>query len=145
MNPKNFILTTITICLLSIGFKKANGFKVDVAYATRVGLTDNKPLDVTVLVLGEGEGVTNLKLMQVADTESETAANGFIHSTLGFSYITVHVTSTEDALKRLKAAKAETVAESPLPIPGAEQVTLTVLRDPDGNLVELVGPSVPKQ
>ena len=126
-----------------VGFKQAAGFKVDAEYATKVGLTDSKPLDVKVLVLGEGEGVTSLKLMQV-DAESATAANEHIHSTLGFSYITVHVASTKEALKRLKAANVETVAESPLPIPGAEQVTLTVLRDPDGNLVELVGPSVEK-
>lgn len=127
-----------------VGFKQLAGFKVDAEYANKVGLTDNKPLDVKVLVLGEGEGATHLKLMQV-DAESATAANDHIHSTLGFSYITVHVASTEEALKRLKAADVETVADSPLPIPGAEQVTLTVLRDPDGNMVELVGPTPAKQ
>ena len=126
-----------------VGFKETGGFKVGAEYANKVGLTDNKPLDVKVLTLGSGEGVTQLKLMQV-EGESATAANEHIHSTLGFSYITVHVASTENAMKRLAETKTETVAESPLPIPGAEQVTLTVLRDPDGNLVELVGPSVKK-
>jgi len=124
-----------------VGFTESSGFKVDAEYANKVGLTDNKPLDVKVLTLGSGEGATQLKLMQV-EGEGETAANEHIESTLGFSYITIYVKSTEVAMKRLKAANVETVAESPLPIPGAEQVTLTLLRDPDGNLVELVGPSV---
>ncbi len=127
----------------AIGFRQLDGFQVDAGYATNVGLTDNKALDVKVLVLGEGKGATHLKLMQV-NAKSETASNQHIHSTLGFSYITVHVASTEKALKRLKAAEVETVADSPLPIPNAHQVTLTVIRDPDGNMVELVGPSIAK-
>ncbi len=126
-----------------IGFEQTSEFKVGTEYANRVGLTDNKPLDIKVLTLGSGEGATQLKLMQV-DGESATAANEHIHSTLGFSYLTVYVSSTENALKRLKATNTETVAESPLPIAGAEQMTLTIIRDPDGNLVELVGPSVKK-
>lgn len=126
-----------------VGFKETSGFKVGAEYADKVGLTDNKPLDIKVLTLGTGAGATQLKLMQV-DGESATAANEHIHSTLGFSYLTVYVASTENALKRLEATKTETVAESPLPIAGAEQMTLTIIRDPDGNLVELVGPSIKK-
>jgi len=126
-----------------IGFKESSGFKVSAEYADKVGLTDNKPLDIKVLTLGSGEGATQLKLMQV-DGESAKQSNEHIHSTLGFSYLTVYVVSTEKALERLAAAKIETVAGSPLPIAGAEQMTLTIIRDPDGNLVELVGPSVKK-
>jgi catechol 2,3-dioxygenase-like lactoylglutathione lyase family enzyme len=126
-----------------IGFKETSGFKVGAEYANKVGLTDNKPLDVKVLTLGSGEGATQLKLMQV-EGESAKAANEHIHSTLGFSYLTVYVADTAKALKRLEATNVETVAESPLPIVGAEQMTLTIIRDPDGNLVELVGPSVKK-
>ena len=122
-----------------VGFKENAGFKVDAEYCKKVGLTDSKPLDVKVLTLGSGKGATHLKLMQVQG-ESAKASHDYIHSTLGYSYITVHVVSTEAAMKRLEAAEIETVAESPLPIPGAENVMLTVLRDPDGNLVELVGP-----
>jgi len=94
---------------------------------------------VKVLTLGSGKGATHLKLMQV-EGESAKASHDYINTTLGYSYITVHVVSTEAAMKRLKAANVETVADSPLPIPGAETVMLTILRDPDGNLVELVGP-----
>ena len=126
-----------------IGFEESAGFKFGAEYADKVGLTDKKALDVKVLTLGSGEGATQLKLMQI-EGDSATAANEHIHSTLGFSYITVHVASTEKALKRLEAAGVETVAGSPLPIAGAEHVTLTIIRDPDGNLVELVGPSVKK-
>ena len=124
----------------ALGFKEASSFKVGADYAGKVGLTDNKALDVKVMQLGSGEGATQLKLMQI-DAESAKSANDHIHSTLGFSYLTIYVASTGKALARLKAAGVETVAESPLPIEGAEQITLTIVRDPDGNLIELIGPT----
>ena len=126
-----------------VGFEESSGFKVSAEYAKKVGLTDNKPLDIKVLTLGSGDGATQLKLMQI-EGKSATAANEHIHSTLGFSYITIHVASTEKALKRIEAAGVETVADSPLPIAGAEHVTLTIIRDPDGNMVELISPTVKK-
>ncbi|QEG20473.1 VOC family protein [Mariniblastus fucicola] len=127
----------------AIGFEQTSEFKVGAEYANKVGLTDNKPLDVKVLTLGTGAGATQLKLMQV-DGESAKAAHDHIHTTLGYSYLTIYVKSTEAAMKRLKDAGVETVAESPLPIEGAEQITLTLIRDPDGNIIELISPSPEK-
>jgi catechol 2,3-dioxygenase-like lactoylglutathione lyase family enzyme len=126
-----------------IGFEASGGFQVDAQYAKEVGLTNEKALDVKVLTLGEGPGATQLKLMQV-DGGGAKSANDHINTTLGFSYITVFVNSTDDAIERLKAANVETVENSPLGLPGNEKVALTVVRDPDGNFVELVGPAPAK-
>src|SRR5262249_14531020 len=52
-----------------VGFQEAPGFKVPGDWAKDVGLTNGKPLDIKVLVLGEGDSATKLKLMQVAGTD----------------------------------------------------------------------------
>ena len=63
-----------------------------------------------------------------------------ITSSLGFSYLTIHVNSTKTALERLKKAGVQVLAKGPALIPGTK-VALTVVKDPDGNFVELVGPA----
>ena len=126
----------------AVGFTEVKGFSVPADYAKKVGLSDGKELNVRVLVLGEGDGATKLKLMEFPKTESKKTDNTHIHSQIGFSYITIFVKSTEEAVARAKKAGVETVAESPLllPKPFPEGVGLTLVRDPDGNIVEFVGP-----
>ncbi len=125
----------------AIGFKEAGSFEVPGDYAKRVGLTDGKKLSVTILTLGEGDAATKLKLMQV-DGSGTSAPNDYIHSTLGFSYLTIFVKSTDHALDRLKEAGVKPLADGPLPLPENldPSMALTLVRDPDGNIVELVGP-----
>ena len=129
----------------AIGFKPAGGFQVDAQFATDAGLTNQKSLDVKVLTLGVGEGVTKLKLMQI-DSGSNKGANEFIETTLGYSYITVFVQSTDVAMARLKKAGVQPVAKGPATLPANldPSLALTVVRDPDGNLIELVGPKPSK-
>ena len=123
----------------AIGFKEIKGFSVPGEFCKNAGLTNGAPLTIRVLVLGEGETATKLKLMAVPDAKPKKTNSKFIHSQLGFSYITVFVTDTKAAVERLKKAGAKPVAKGPVEIPGAK-AALTVVRDPDGNLVELVGP-----
>jgi lactoylglutathione lyase len=153
-NESEFIKPTIDLgCVVSdidesmrfyteaLGFKAAGGFEVAAEFATNAGLTDNRMLNVKILTLGEGESATKLKLMQV-EGGSAKADNDHIHSTLGFSYITIFVNSTDSALKRLKKAGVKPIAKGPIALPASLDATmaLTVVRDPDGNLIELVGP-----
>lgn len=84
-----------------IGFREVKGFAVPADLARDAGLTDSKPLAVRVLVLGEGENATKLKLMQVAGTAPRTGDTDFIHSHTGFRYLTIFVADTDAALARL--------------------------------------------
>ena len=129
----------------AIGFKVAGQFIAPPELATAAGLTNNKPLDVKVLTLGEGEGATSLKLMQVQGRKSK-AKNDYIDTTLGFSYITVFVTSTGAAMARLKEAGVKPIAKGPVTLPADldSSMALTIVRDPDGNFVELIGPKPQK-
>ncbi|HCR30967.1 MAG TPA: bleomycin resistance protein [Opitutae bacterium] len=125
----------------AIGFQEAGGFQVDGDYAKEVGLTDGKALDIKVLTLGEGEEATRLKFME-AGGRSRKVKNDHITTSLGFSYITIFVKSTDEAMARLEKAGVKPIANSPKALPANlnPEMALTIVRDPDGNFVELVGP-----
>jgi lactoylglutathione lyase len=116
----------------AIGFREVKGFDVPAQVAADAGLTDGKPLAVRVL-----------KLMQVADTTPRAGDNEFIHSHTGFRYLTIMVADTDAALERLRKFGAKPLGKSPVPIPetiAPPGLFLTCVRDPDGNIVELIGP-----
>ena len=155
LKKAEFLSTTIDIgCVVSdieasvkfyteaIGFTEVTGFKVPAEFAEESGLTAKKELDIRVLVLGEGESATKLKLMQVKDGGNKKPDHSHIDTTLGLSYITIVVKSTDEALKRLSKANIKPIADGPATLPDSlnPALALTIVRDPDGNLVELVGP-----
>jgi catechol 2,3-dioxygenase-like lactoylglutathione lyase family enzyme len=126
----------------AIGFAEAPGFSVPADFCADAGLTDSHKLDIRVLVLGEGDSATKLKLMQVPSASSKKTDNAYIHSQLGYRYLTIYVADTDAALERLKKAGVKPVAKGPVPLPPGfpAGMALVVVRDPDGNLIELIGP-----
>ena len=126
----------------AIGFTEASGFSVPGDFCADAGLTNGKPLSVRVLVLGKGPQATKLKLMTVPGVNSKSSDNTHIHSQLGYSYLTIFVQDTNRALERLKQAGVKPVAKGPIAVPGGgdNPIYLTIVRDPDGNLIELLGP-----
>lgn len=130
----------------AIGFKEVEGFFVPADYAKDVGLTDKQRLDIHVLVLGDEPNATKLKVMSLPNVDSKRQDQQYIHSTLGFSYISVHVKDTDAALERLKKAGVKPIAKGSLELPDnlPQGVFLTLVRDPDGNFVELIGPKAKK-
>jgi len=126
-----------------VGFREERGFDVPATVASDAGLTDGKPLSVRVLVLGEGDSATKLKLMQVRNTSPRTGDSEFIHSHTGFRYLTIFVSDTDAALARLAKLGVQPLAKGPVDLPTSlapAGVHLTCVRDPDGNIVELIGP-----
>jgi hypothetical protein len=97
-------------------------------------------MDVTarVFLLGEGEKQSRIKMMSFPKAKAAKSDQRFIHSTLGFSYLTLHVMNLDASMKRLKAAKIPFEGETPVALGGNN--ALLVVRDPDGNFVELIGP-----
>ena len=125
-----------------IGFREIKGLNVDGDLPAAVGLTDGKPLSIRVFVLGDGPEATRLKRMLVAGTSPRTGDNEFIHSHTGFRYLTIVVDDTDAALARLAKLGVKPLARSPVALPEslAPGMHLTCVRDPDGNIVELLGP-----
>lgn len=154
-DESNFARTTIDVGMVvsnaeksaefytkAFGFKEIEGFDVPKAMGADSGLTDNLPVHVRVLVLGDGESAAKLKLLEFPGVKSKTVDNGFIHSSLGLSYLTIFVKDTTAALEQAKKHGAVPRAKGPFALPKGfpEGVYLSVFSDPDGNLVEIVGP-----
>ncbi len=125
-----------------VGFEEVEGFKVPGQFALDTGLANNLQLDVHVLVLGKGEKATKLKLMQFKTAPGARVDNTFIHSSYGFRYLTIAVKDVNASLARAAKAGAKPIAKCPVPLPEGFPAGLALanFRDPDGNLVELVGP-----
>lgn len=126
----------------AIGFKEVEGFEVPADFAKDTGLTGGNGFKVRVLVLGEGANATKLKLIEMNATKPKKNDNENIHTELGFRYLTIYIEDTTVAMKRLDKAGVKPIAKTPSKVPEsiAKDIWLTIIRDPDGNLVELVGP-----
>ncbi len=120
----------------AIGFTEVPGFSVSAEMGGGSGLTDNEAFKVRVFVLGEGKTATKLKLIEFDNARPKKVDHSFIHSSLGYSYLTVFVKDTQAHLAQAKAAGV-TPIKKPYPLQGGAK-WLTLLRDPDGNIVELV-------
>jgi len=123
----------------AIGFMTTGEFTATEALTRDSGLSAGEELVIKTLALGKGEGATTIKLMKSVE-KSKKSDQKYITSSLGFSYLTIRVTSTKAALKRLEKAGVKVLAKGPALVPGTK-IALTVVKDPDGNFVELVGPA----
>ena len=121
----------------AVGFTEVPGFAVSPELAGDSGLTDHHALKVRVFVLADEPTATRLKLMEVPEAAPRKVDNEYISSSLGYSYLTVLVSDTKAAVERAKKAGVNPV-KVPYQLGGNNYLTL--LKDPDGNIVELVGP-----
>jgi len=127
-----------------IGFKEVPGFEVKGKFPKAVGLTDGSSLNVHVLVLGEDESATKLKVMQVDSKKpARTIEQPYIHTVAGFSYLTIFVEDVDLVMTNAKKHGHEAYAKSPQILPKGfpQDLCLLMLKDPDGNFVEIVGPN----
>lgn len=59
---------------------------------------------------------------------------------MGFRYLTIHVKNMDVSVARLKKTGIKVLAKGPVAL-SRGKVYLTVVKDPHGNFVELVGPA----
>ena len=123
----------------ALGFTAADGFDVPGELGKDAGLSANQPFHVHVMVLGEGESATKVKLMQFKGAAGKKQNSNYIHSTLGLSYLTVWVSDIDASVARAAAHGVKPLAKGPVALPGGD-LYLACVRDPDGNIIELVGP-----
>ncbi|MBN1845749.1 MAG: DUF1080 domain-containing protein [Sedimentisphaerales bacterium] len=125
----------------ALGFTQMPGFDVSPEMAGQSGLTDSAPFQVRVMVLGGEDTATKIKLMQIPQGANKKVDNRFINSSLGLSYLTILVEDTGKALDRCRRAGVEPI-KTPYRLADPMKY-LTLVRDPDGNLIELVEPGPP--
>ncbi len=122
-----------------LGFQEVQGFDISAEIAYDSGLvSERQPFQARVFKLGLDATATRLKILQIGGTPSETVDNTHINSSLGLSYLTILTADTTAAV-----ARAQQAGVSPVRAPyqlGQSDDYLTIFKDPDGNVIELVGP-----
>jgi len=122
----------------AIGFTELSGFDVSKEMGGDTGLCDYQAFSVRVLVLADEPDATRIKIMEFTEKTGKKVDNRFINSSLGFSYLTISVSDMTAALERAKKAGVVPVKE-PYQL-GTGNYYLTLVKDPDGNIIELLGP-----
>ena len=127
----------------SIGLVKFTEFGVPSDISGDSGLTDYKELAVVMMTTTGGETETKIKLMQLPGKHKKQDQT-YIDSTYGMSYQTLFVKDMNATVKNLKKNGIAIMAKGPVDLTSAgfTDVFLTLVRDPDGNIVEFVGPKL---
>jgi len=122
----------------AIGFTELPGFDVSKEMGGDTGLSDYQAFSVRVFVLKDEPNATRIKIMEFTEAPGRKVDNRFIHSSLGLSYLTISVSDITAALERAKKAGV-TPVKPPYQL-GAGNYYLALVKDPDGNIIELLGP-----
>jgi catechol 2,3-dioxygenase-like lactoylglutathione lyase family enzyme len=121
-----------------IGFQEVKGFSVTPELGKRIGLIDGHAVDVRMFKLSGGDQATNIKVLSFPGVDTKQPDQKFIHSTFGVRYFTLYVKDMKAAVEKLKASKIKLEGETPLDLGSGTYIA--VVRDPDGNFFELIGP-----
>ena len=120
-----------------IGMKKTGEFDVNAEFGKVSGLTGGVPFHVDVLKLADSPGAKTWKLMSFGKDAAHPMPK-YIQDDTGMQYITLHVKSLEPFLKRIREHKVELLGETPVPLDADRHFVL--VQDPDGTIIELIGP-----
>lgn len=120
-----------------IGMTKVGEFDVDGDFGKSSGLTDGLAFHVDVLKLQDNPEANQWKLMSFKKEGSHPMPS-YIHDDTGMQYITIMVNSLEPFLKRIKKHKVKLMGDTPIPLGETDHFVL--VQDPDGTIIELIGP-----
>lgn len=120
-----------------IGMKKVGEFDVDQEFGKISGLTGGVPFHVDVLKLEDAQEANQWKLMSFGK-EAGHPRPKYIQDDTGPQYITINVTTLEPFLKRIKKHNVKLMGDTPVPLGSDNHFVL--IQDPDGTIVELIGP-----
>lgn len=120
-----------------IGMTKVGEFDVDENFGKISGLTDGIAFHVDVLKLQDSPEANQWKLMSFKKEGSHPMPE-YIHDDTGMQYITINVNSLDPVLKRIKENNVKLLGETPVPL--GEKDHFVLVQDPDGTIIELIGP-----
>jgi catechol 2,3-dioxygenase-like lactoylglutathione lyase family enzyme len=122
-----------------IGMKKVGGFEVDQDFAKRSGLTGGLPMSVTTLKLEDSEDATQWKLMSFGKDAPDPLPE-YVQDIVGMRYITIMVSDLAPFLERIRKHKVTLLGDTPIPLGSSGDTHFVLVSDPDGILIELIGP-----
>jgi catechol 2,3-dioxygenase-like lactoylglutathione lyase family enzyme len=122
-----------------IGLKKVGGFEVNEDFARKSGLTGGLPMKVITLKLEDEPEATQWKLMSFGKKVPKHLPR-YVQDVVGMSYITINVTSLKPFLERIDKHGVKLLGETPIPLGSSGERHFVLVSDPDGTLIELIGP-----
>jgi len=120
-----------------IGMTKVGEFDVDAEFGKSSGLTGGVPFHVDILKLMDSPDANQWKVMSFGKGGSHPFPK-YIQDDTGVQYITIMVNSLDPFLKRIKEHKVKLMGDTPIPL-GPDQ-HFVLVQDPDGTVIELIGP-----
>ena len=143
-NPTIFVGSVVTDLAKSvdfytniIGMTKTGEFSVDGPKAKELGLTDGRPVDVTVLKLQDSPQANEWKLMSFG-TKAGHKKPKYLHDDTGMQYITILVNHLNPIIERIEKNNIQILSGKPSDL--GEGRFFILIQDPDGTFVELIGP-----
>jgi len=131
------ITKSLDFYLNVIGMTKVGEFDVDENFGEISGLTKGIAFHVDVLKLQDSPEANQWKLMSFKKEGSHPMPK-YIHDDTGMQYITISVNSLDPVLKRIKENNVKLMGETPVPL--GEKDHFVLVQDPDGTIIELIGP-----
>ncbi len=131
------ITKSLDFYLNVIGMTKVGEFDVDENFGNISGLTDGIAFHVDVLKLQDSPEANQWKLMSFKKEGSHPMPE-YIHDDTGMQYITINVNSLDPVLNRIKENNVKLLGETPVPL--GEKDHFVLVQDPDGTIIELIGP-----
>jgi catechol 2,3-dioxygenase-like lactoylglutathione lyase family enzyme len=142
-NPTIFVGSVVTDLAKSvdfytniIGMTKTGEFSVDGPKAKELGLTDGRPIDVTVLKLENSPQANEWKLMSFG-TKPGHKKPKYLHDDTGMQYITILVNHLNPIIERIEKNNIKILSGKPSQLD--ENKFFILVQDPDGTFVELIG------
>jgi catechol 2,3-dioxygenase-like lactoylglutathione lyase family enzyme len=120
-----------------IGMTKVGEFDVDETFGKSSGLTDGLAFHVDVLKLQDSPDANQWKLMSFKKDGSHPMPT-YIHDDTGMQYVTIMVSSLKPFLERIKKHDVKFMGDTPIPLGETDHFVL--VQDPDGTIIELIGP-----
>ena len=120
-----------------IGMKKVSEFDIDEEFSKISGLADGVPFHVDVLKLEDSPEANQWKIISFGK-EAAHPTPKYIQDDTGMQYITIMVKSLEPFLKRIKKHNVKLLGDTPVPLDSDQHFVL--VQDPDGTIIELIGP-----
>lgn len=143
-NPTIFVGSVVTDLAKSvdfytniIGMTKTSTFSVDGVKAKELGLTDGRPIDVTVLKLEDSPQANEWKLMSFG-TKPGHKKPKYLHDDTGMQYITILVNHLNPIIERIEKNNIKILSGKPSEL--SEGRFFILVQDPDGTFIELIGP-----
>jgi catechol 2,3-dioxygenase-like lactoylglutathione lyase family enzyme len=120
-----------------VGMTKVSEFDVNEDFGKSSGLTNGLAFHVDVLKLQDSPEANQWKIMSFKKEASHPMPK-YIEDDNGMQYVTIMVNSLEPFLERIKKHNVALLGETPVPL--GEENHFVLIQDPDGTIIELIGP-----